>query len=149
MAPIFSMLRRLVAKRVWAPSAEQLCTVVANCGLCNNFICELSIAKDDVVMLQSVVDRYDPSIGRPALFVQQIIRNVLDLITTWVLMADLKLEDLEKLLQLLLIVASDLHWRETELLSIARICAERLFMKVASVERDDLWRRLQDFLRRL
>ena len=139
----FSMLGRLVEKRVWAPTAEQLCTVVANCGLCD---CKLAIADDDVVVLRSVMAQNQPSIDQPAVLVKQLITNVLGLIKTLVLTADLKLDDVEKLLQLLCVVASDWHWRDPKLLSIARICTERLFEQVALIERDDLLRRIQDFL---
>jgi hypothetical protein len=146
-AKTFDMLRYFIKKKIWVPSAAQLCMLFRNYGL--NLPSDEFPTCDDVTALQSTQDRSNSAMnqsGSVTNFVYEKVMHIFRLLVSWMTTCDLELADVELLLRLTLVAASDQNWKDrAELLSLATDCVAQLLSKVDEDQRDDVVRRASEF----
>ena len=132
---------------MWAPSVEQICTLLINFGLRGG---DFPICEYEVAALQ-VFDHRRRSAVRPSsdmdAYVQAKMTHTLKLIDTLLRHCEFELRAVELLLQVIFTTFSDQnYWIGTkELLSVAKVCVVGLMDAVAQQQRADVIRRITEF----
>ena len=142
---VFSMLENLLRLKVWTPDVRVMCTIMANYGLRDN---KFPVLNDDVMLLRATGGKPHVVAGGTVRFIHMKLKNMLSLIDLYVRTYDIKIQEVQLLLQLVVTMASEQQWHP-DLFEAARHCVFALLMEVESDKRVDVLRRVSDFFVRI